>query len=117
MSHETFYFKAQKQTTCFRKSFEFFRAEYFLGLKDRLIGKVFSFVNKARNQMEVPKEELKRVVQIYDDQDFGNDIRIEEDKQSHKLRVISDASSNHTSTFYSELFEIPYLEEVSRLAI
>lgn len=80
MSHETFYFKAQKLTTCFKKSFEFFRDEYFFRLKYNLIGKVFALVNKARNNIEVPKEELKRVVQIYDDQDFGKDIRVEEDR-------------------------------------
>ncbi|KAL4481785.1 hypothetical protein ABPG74_007874 [Tetrahymena malaccensis] len=114
MSHETFYFKAQLQTTCFKKSFEYFRDEYFLGLKDRLIEKVFKFVQKARQNVDVPKEELKRVVQIYDDQDFGNDIRIEEDRQSHKLRVISDSSSNKQSNNYVDLFEKPYLVEIDK---
>lgn len=41
---------------------------------------MFKFVNKARQDIDIPKEELKRIVQIYDDQDFGLDIRIEEDR-------------------------------------
>jgi hypothetical protein len=47
-----------------------------------LIKKVFNFVNKYRENKEIPKEDVARIIKIYDDLDFNEKIELYEDKQA-----------------------------------
>ncbi len=87
-----------------------FRQNFFgEQIRKSLIHQVFTYINKFRRNENIPKEEVARIINIYNDLDFNKVLELEYNHTNNSIFMKTDSEDpGNPKAYYIELFEKPY---------